>query len=79
MFVIASDGDLMEGVSNEACSLAGHLGLDNLVVLYDDNTVTIDGHTDLAFTEDRVGPLRRAGLDTSTVATATTWTRSTRR
>src|SRR6187397_145719 len=51
VFVIASDGDLMEGVSNEASSLAGHLGLDNLVVLYDDNHVTIDGDTSLAFTE----------------------------
>ncbi len=67
VFVIASDGDLMEGVSNEACSLAGHLGLGNLVVLYDDNTVTIDGHTDLAFTEDRVGRYAALGWHTSTV------------
>ena len=52
-YVIASDGDLMEGVTNEACSLAGHLGLGKLVVLYDDNEVTIDGRTPLAFTEDR--------------------------
>ena len=51
-YVIASDGDLMEGVSNEACSLAGHLGLGKLVVLWDDNHVTIDGDTSLAFTED---------------------------
>ncbi|MEM6327677.1 MAG: transketolase, partial [Bacteroidota bacterium] len=51
-YVIASDGDLMEGVSNEASSLAGHLGLGKLVVLYDDNHVSIDGHTDLAFSED---------------------------
>ena len=51
-YVIASDGDLMEGVSNEACSLAGHLGLGKLVVLYDDNHVSIDGQTDLSFTED---------------------------
>ena len=65
VFVIASDGDLMEGVSNEACSLAGHLGLGNLVVLYDDNTVTIDGHTDLAFTEDRVGRYAALGWHTS--------------
>ena len=68
VFVIASDGDLMEGVSNEASSLAGHLGLDNLVVLYDDNTVTIDGHTDLAFTEDRVGRYDALGWSTSTVS-----------
>ncbi len=53
IYVIASDGDLEEGVSSEACSLAGHLGLDNLVVIYDDNHISIDGSTDLAFTEDR--------------------------
>lgn len=52
VFGIASDGDVMEGVSAEACSLAGHLGLDNLVFFYDDNSITIDGKTDLAFSED---------------------------
>jgi transketolase len=52
VFVLASDGDMMEGVSGEACSLAGHLGLGNLVVLYDDNRITIEGQTDLAFSED---------------------------
>jgi len=52
VFGIASDGDMMEGVSAEACSLAGHLGLDNLVFFYDDNQITIDGSTDLAFSED---------------------------
>ena len=51
-YVIASDGDLMEGVAAEASSLAGHLGLGRLIVIYDDNKVTIDGHTDLAFSED---------------------------
>jgi transketolase len=51
-YVICSDGDLMEGVSNEAASLAGHLKLGKLVYLYDDNRITIDGSTDLAFTED---------------------------
>ena len=52
VFAIASDGDLMEGVSAEASSLAGHLGLDNLVVFYDDNRITIDGKTNITFTED---------------------------
>lgn len=52
VFCIASDGDLMEGVSAEASSLAGHLGLSNLFVFYDDNRITIEGATDLAFTED---------------------------
>jgi transketolase len=51
-FVIASDGDLMEGVSHESCALAGHLGLGKLTVLYDDNGITIDGPTSLTFTED---------------------------
>lgn len=52
-YVIASDGDLMEGVTSEASSLAGHLGLGKLICLYDDNHITIDGRTDIAFTEDR--------------------------
>ena len=51
-YVIASDGDLMEGVSHEACALAGHLGLSKLVVLYDDNHISIDGPTSLSFSED---------------------------
>ncbi len=52
IFAIVSDGDLMEGVASEAASLAGHLGLGNLVYLYDDNRITIDGSTALAFSED---------------------------
>jgi transketolase len=50
--VICSDGDMMEGVASEAASLAGHLGLSNLCWIYDSNTVTIEGHTELAFSED---------------------------
>jgi transketolase len=53
IYVFAGDGDLQEGISSEAGSLAGHLGLDNLVVVYDDNHISIDGPTDLSFTEDR--------------------------
>jgi len=52
-YVLASDGDLMEGVASEAASLAGHLGLGKLIVLYDDNHISIEGDTDLSFTEDR--------------------------
>jgi transketolase len=52
-YVICSDGDLMEGVSNEAASIAGTLGLGKLVYFYDDNHITIDGTTSLSFTEDR--------------------------
>jgi transketolase len=52
VFGLCSDGDMMEGVASEASSLAGHLGLSNLIFVYDDNRITIDGKTDLAFTED---------------------------
>ena len=53
-WVLASDGDLMEGVAAEASSLAGHLKLGKLIVFYDDNRITIDGSTDLSFSEDVV-------------------------
>ena len=66
-FVIASDGDLMEGVSNEAASLAGHLGLGKLIVLYDHNSISIDGPTTLAFTEDVLGRFEALGWSTFSV------------
>jgi transketolase len=53
IYGIVTDGDLMEGVSSEAASLAGHLKLGKIIYLYDDNHISIDGSTDLAFTEDR--------------------------
>jgi len=53
VFAIVTDGDLMEGVASEAASLAGHLQLGKLIYLYDDNRITIEGSTDLAFTENR--------------------------
>ena len=52
VYVIASDGDIQEGVSAEAASLAGHWGLDNLIVIYDQNQITIGGHIQISMTED---------------------------
>jgi transketolase len=66
-YVIASDGDMMEGVASEASSLAGHLALGKLVVLYDDNRVTIDGPTDLAFSEDVLGRYGAYGWHTQRI------------
>ncbi|MEA2400599.1 MAG: transketolase [Thermoleophilaceae bacterium] len=51
-FVVASDGDMQEGVASEACSLGGHLGLGKLLVFYDNNHIQLAGHTDMAFSED---------------------------
>jgi len=67
VFALVSDGDLMEGVSGEVSSLAGHLELDNLVFFYDDNGVSIDGDTTLAFTEDRAARYAAYGWNTTTV------------
>ncbi len=52
VFALCGDGDMMEGVSNEAASLAGHLKLSNLCWIYDNNKITIEGHTELAFSDD---------------------------
>jgi transketolase len=60
-YVLASDGDLMEGISHEACSLAGHQRLGKLIVLYDDNRVTIDGPTDLSLSDDWQGRFAALG------------------
>ncbi|MEE9240532.1 MAG: transketolase [bacterium] len=79
-YVFASDGDLMEGASHEAASLAGHLGLGKLIMLFDDNRTTIEGGTDLAYTEDvavrfegyrwHVQNLGEAANDTAALTTA---------
>jgi transketolase len=66
-YVIASDGDLMEGVTHEVCALAGHWGLHKLIVLYDDNGVTIDGPTELAFSEDVAARFTAYGWRTEAV------------
>ena len=67
IYCICSDGDLMEGVSYESASLAGHLKLDNLIYLYDDNQVTIDGPTSLAFSEDVTKRFEASGWEVTVV------------
>jgi transketolase len=64
VFAICSDGDLMEGISSEAASIAGHLGVGRIVYLYDDNRITIDGSTDLSFSEDVTGRFAAQGWHT---------------
>jgi transketolase len=68
IYGIVTDGDLMEGVSSEAASLAGHLRLGKIIYLYDDNHISIDGSTDLAFTEDRVARFAAYGWHVQAVA-----------
>jgi transketolase len=70
IYVICGDGDMMEGVSGEAASLAGHLGLSNLCWIYDNNTITIEGHTKLAFTEDVAARFASYGWNTLHVTDA---------
>lgn len=67
IYAICSDGDLMEGVSYEAASIAGHLGLGNIIYLYDDNNITIEGSTDLAFSEDVTKRFEACGWHVSVV------------
>jgi transketolase len=68
IYAIVSDGDLMEGVASEAASMAGHLKLGRLIYLYDDNDISIDGSTSLAFTEDRAKRFEAYGWHVQTVA-----------
>jgi len=67
VFGICGDGDLMEGVSSEAASIAGHLGLGNVIFIYDDNHITIDGGTELSFDEDVCGRFDAYGWHTQGV------------
>jgi len=67
-YFLASDGDLMEGASHEACSLAGHLQLGRLIGIYDDNRVTIDGKTDLTFSDDTAKRFESYGWHVERVA-----------
>jgi transketolase len=66
-YVLASDGDMMEGVASEAASLAGHLKLGKLICLYDDNQVTLSGNTDVTFTENRIQRFEAYGWHVVTV------------
>ena len=68
VYALCGDGDMMEGISSEAASLAGHLNLANLCWIYDSNRVTIEGHTDLAFTEDVAARFLAYGWSVETVA-----------
>ncbi len=70
IYAIVSDGDLMEGVASEAASMAGHLKLGRLIYLYDDNEISIDGSTKVAFTEDRAKRFEAYGWHVQTVTDA---------
>ncbi|MFW5798755.1 MAG: transketolase [Planctomycetota bacterium] len=67
IYAIVSDGEMMEGISHEAASLAGHLKLGNLIYLYDDNNITIEGSTSLAFSEDIPRRFKAYGWDVATI------------
>ena len=66
VYAIVTDGDLMEGITSEAASMAGHLGLGKLIYLYDDNRISIDGSTELSFTEDRAARFAAYGWHVTT-------------
>lgn len=70
VYALCGDGDMMEGISNEAASIAGHLKLDNLCWIYDSNRITIEGATDLTFSEDVATRFRALGWNVVTVADA---------
>ena len=70
VYVICGDGDMMEGIASEAASIAGHLKLSNLCWIYDDNTITIEGHTEITFNEDVAARFRAYGWNTLEVADA---------
>jgi transketolase len=70
IYVFAGDGCMMEGVASEAASMAGHLGLGQIILIYDDNHITIEGHTDLAFSEDVLARFRAYKWHTQRVSNA---------
>ena len=70
VYALCSDGDMMEGISSEAASLAGHLKLSNLCWIYDDNRITIEGSTELAFTENVAGRFAAYGWNVTEVGDA---------
>jgi transketolase len=70
VYVICSDGDMMEGIASEAASMAGHLKLSNLCWIYDDNSISIEGHTEITFSEDVAARFRAYGWNTMEVPDA---------
>ena len=67
VYCICGDGDLQEGISYEACSIAGHLNLDNLILIYDSNDISIEGNVNIAFSEDVVSRFKAQGFFVQTI------------